>query len=230
MNSTKSKILVIDDEARMVQVMRLLLEQEGYQVVSAFSGKEGLRVAYEEHPDLVLLDIMMPGMDGFQVLDALRIVTDIPVILLTGAVQDTNQIRGLDKGAADFLAKNTAPDVILAHIRSRLRPAAKWKAPKVRYFDETLAVDLSRRELRLNDQPVHLTPLEWRILQCLIEHEGNVVKYDDLLTAAWDTPEWHDARSIKVRIANLREKLNDRAHPSRYIHNVREEGYLFEVR
>lgn len=230
MNSAKSKILVIDDDLRMVQVLRLLLEEAGYSVVSAFAGKEGLRVAYEEHPDLVLLDIMMPGMDGFQVLDALRMVTDIPVVLLTGAAQDPNHVRGMDKGAADFLAKTTAPDVMLAHIRSRLRPTTKWKAQRVHSYGETLTVDFSKRLLRVKDHQVHLTPMEWKLFQCLIEHEGHVVTYDDLLSAGWDNPEFRDTRAVKVQISSLRDKLHDRAYRSHMIHTIREEGYLFEVR
>lgn len=229
MNS-KSKILIVDDDARMAQVLRLLLEEAGYTVVAAYTGKEGLRVAYQEHPDLVLLDIMMPGMDGFQVLDALRMVTDTPVIFLTGAAQDPNHIRGLDKGAADFLAKTTPPEIMLAHIRSRLRAATKWKAPGVRHFGEDLTVDFSRRVLQVNDYEVHLTPMEWKLLQCLIEHEGRVVAYDDLLAVGWDNPEFRDIRAVKVQISALRDKLHDRAYRSHLIHTIREEGYLFEVR
>jgi DNA-binding response OmpR family regulator len=230
MHAAKSKILVIDDDARMVQVLRLLLEEEGYCVVSAFTGKEGLRVAYEEHPDLVLLDIMMPGMDGFQVLDALRMVADIPVVFLTGAAQDSNHVRGLDKGAADFLAKTTPPDVMLARIRLRLRPTTKRKVQRVYTYGETLTVDFSKRLLWVQEHPVHLTPMEWRLLQCLIEHEGHVVTYDDLLSAGWDNPEFRDIRAVKVQISALRDKLHDRAYRSHLIHTIREEGYLFEVR
>lgn len=230
MNSLKSKILVIEDDARMVQALRLLLQDAGYNVVAALNGKEGLRAAYDEHPDLVLLDIMMPGMDGFQVLDALRVVTDIPVIFLTGAAQDPNRIRGMDKGAADFLAKTTAPDVMLAHIRARLRPATKVKSQRVRYFGQDLVVDFSKRMLWVNERPVHLTPMEWKLFHCLIEHEGHVVTYDDLLSAGWDNPDYRDIRSVKGQISSLRDKLHDRAHRSHLIHTIREEGYLFEVR
>lgn len=230
MNSLKSKILVIDDDARMVQALRLLLEDAGYNVVAAFNGKDGLHIAYDEHPDLVLLDIMMPGMDGFQVLDALRVVTDIPVIFLTGAAQDPNRIRGMDKGAADFLAKTTSPDVMLAHIRARLRPATKVNSRRVRNFGQDLTVDFSGRMLWVKERPVHLTPMEWKLFHCLIEHEGHVVTYHDLLAAGWDNPDYRDIRSVKGQISSLRDKLHDRAHRSHLIHTIREEGYLFEVR
>jgi len=226
----KSKILVVDDDVRMVQVLRVLLEEAGYTVISAFNGKEGLRAAYAEQPDLVLLDIVMPEMDGFQTLDALRMATDIPIVLLTSDKQDTYRVRGLDKGAADYLVKPTPPEVILAYIRSRLRGAATWKTSRVRQYDEGLTVDFSKRMLTLRERPVHLTPIEWKLFQCLVEHEGRVVRYNDLLNACWDIPEFRDIRAVKVKIAALRAKLHDRAFQSRWIHTIREEGYMFEAR
>jgi|SRR5581483_1934435 DNA-binding response OmpR family regulator len=230
MKSAKAKILVIDDDPRMVEVLRLTLEEADYCVIAAFDGKEGLRAAYAEHPDLVLLDIMMPGMDGFRVLDTLRLVTDTPIIMLTAAGHDANRIRGLDKGVTDFLAKGTSPEVLLAHVRSRLRPSSRWKAQGMRYIGETLAVDFSRRTLLVNNKPVRLTPLQWKLLQCLVEREGTVATYDDLLTAGWENPEFRDTGAVKVQMSELRKKLNDRADSSHFIHTIREEGYLFEVR
>jgi len=230
MNSTKSKILVIDDDASMVQVLRLLLTEAGYRVLAATNGPEGLRIAYDEHPDLALLDIMMPEMNGFQVLEALRLVTDIPVIFLTGAAQDTNRIQGLDKGAADFLAKNTSSEVILAHIRSRLRGAAKPQNHPVQYFGKALRVDLAKHEVQVNNRRIHLTPIEWKMFQCLIDHRDQVVSYETLLNAGWDHPEFRDIHAVKVVISSLRSKLRDRAFRSRLIHTIREEGYLLEAR
>ncbi len=230
MNSTKPKILVIDDDAHMVQVLRLLLTEAGYRVVTAMNGAEGLRMAYDEHPDLALLDIMMPEMNGFQVLEALRQMTDMPVIFLTGAAQDVNRIQGLDRGAADFLAKDTAPEVILAHIRSRLHSTAKWQTRHVQYFGKALMVDIAKHEVQVNNRRVHLTPLEWKMFQYLIDHRGKVVSYEALLSAGWDHPEFRDIHAVKVMISSLRNKLRDRAFRSRLIHTIREEGYLFEVR
>ncbi|MBI4674641.1 MAG: response regulator transcription factor [Chloroflexi bacterium] len=230
MNSAKPKILVIDDEPRMVEVLTLMLEDAEYRVSAAFSGKEGLRTAYIEHPDLILLDIMMPEMDGFQVLDTLRLVTDIPIIMLTAAVQDPNRVRGMDKGATDFITKGTSTEVLLAHIRARLRPASKWKAQGIRHFGDDLVVDVTKRAVRVDDKPVTLTSLQWRLFQCLLEHEGSVSSYDDLLSAGWDNPEFRTPGAIKVQISLLREKLHDQARPSRFIHTIREEGYMFEVR
>src|SRR5581483_12096363 len=163
MNRRSEKILIIDDEPRMVQVLTLSLEEAGFQVCAAFAGKEGLRLAYEEHPDLILLDIMMPGMDGFEVLQHLRLVTDVPVIMLTAAGYDVNRIRGMDNGAADFITKGTNFDVLLAYIRARLRGYERRAlAPGARWLDDQLEVDVTRRVVRRGGEAVNLTPLQWR--------------------------------------------------------------------
>jgi DNA-binding response OmpR family regulator len=231
MNRGRPKLLIIDDDPRVVQVWTLTLEDAGFEIVTALSGKEGLRMAYNEHPDLILLDIMMPGMDGFQVLDHLRLLTDVPVIMLTAVATDANKIRGLDKGVADFVPKVTHAEVLIAHIRNRLRSYnGNNKKDGRRRLDNFLEVDFPRRQLHYNGEQVNLTPLQWRLLQSLVEHEGRVTTYRDLLNAGWENPEFHDSRSVKVQISLLREKLHDQANPSHYIHTIREEGYLFEVR
>jgi DNA-binding response OmpR family regulator len=231
MKQHKPRILVIDDEPRMVEVLTLMLEEAGFQVISASNGEGGLHLAYAEHPNLVLLDIMMPGMDGFQVLDHLRAMTDVPVIMLTAAAHDLNHVRGMNKGATDFLAKGVRNEVLLSHIYMRLREYAHQTKPQApRWSDETLQVDTNRRILRVDAKEVKLTPIQWKILKCLLQHEGEVTSYQELLAAGWDEPALHDATSVKVQISLLRHKLNDPAGRSRYIHTIREEGYLFEVR
>jgi two-component system KDP operon response regulator KdpE len=231
MKQYKPKILVIDDEPRMVEILTLTLEEAGFQVLTALNGKAGLQIAYAEHPNLVLLDIMIPGMDGFQVLDHLRAMTDVPIIMLTAAAYDTNHIRGMNKGATDFLAKGIRTEVLLSHIHKRLREHAQQSKPQApRWSDEKLQVDVKRRILRVESQEVRLTPIQWKILECLLEHEGEVTSYQVLLAAGWEDPDLHDVTSVKVQISLLRHKLNDRAGRSRYIHTIREEGYLFEVR
>jgi DNA-binding response OmpR family regulator len=223
--------LIIDDDPQIISILSLTLEDNKFQVQAAYGGKEGLRAAYNFHPDLILLDIGMPGMGGFEVLDHLRMVTDVPVIVLTGMTFEENQVRGMEKGAADYILKGTSMDVLLAHIRARLRshrPREVVSGP--RQVDERLQVDVPRRRLRLDDEYISLTPLQWRLLQYLLENEGRVATYKSLLNAGWDNPEYGDLRGVKVQISLLREKLHDNATSPRYIHTIREEGYLFEVR
>jgi DNA-binding response OmpR family regulator len=228
---SRPKLLIIDDDPRVVQVWTLTLEDEGFDVVAALGGKAGLRTACAEHPDLILLDILMPGMDGFQVLDHLRLLTDAPVIMLTGVTTDANRIRGMDKGAADFIPKLTQVRVLVAHIRNRLRTyQPKMSGREPRRVDKSLQVDIPRRQLQYEGETVRLTPLQWRLLKRLMEQEGRVTTYRDLLKAGWENPETVDVRSVKVQISLLREKLHDSAYASRYIHTIREEGYLFEAR
>lgn len=231
MGSLGQKILIIDDDPDIVGVLTLTLEDAKFQVTAANSGRDGLRAAYDCHPDLILLDISMPGMSGFDVLDHLRLVTDVPVILLTAMTHETNQIRGLKKGAADFIPKGTSMGVLLAHIDARLnsrRPRDPANGP--RRVDDRLEVDVSRRRVRLDNQNVSLTPLQWKLFQYLLANEGRIVPYEKLLGAGWQDPEYGDLRGVKVQISLLREKLHDSATRSRYIHTIREEGYLFEVR
>lgn len=231
MTQNGSKILIIDDDPHIVGVLTLTLEEARFQVSSAHSGKDGLRVAYDYHPDLILLDISMPGMNGFEVLETLRLITDAPVIMLTAMAYDMNRVRGMDRGAADFIPKGTSMDVLLAHIHARLRMYHPHQIPHgPRRFDDQLEVDLQRRLVRVHDQNVYLTPLQWRLLQHLVENEGRVVTYRNLLKAAWENSELGDANGVKVQISLLREKLRDSARSSRYIHTIRAEGYLFEVR
>jgi two-component system, OmpR family, KDP operon response regulator KdpE len=225
------KILIIDDDARFVEVLTIILEEAGFTVNAARSGKDGLRAAYDFHPDLILLDISMPGMDGFQVLDTLRMVTDVPIIMLTAMGFDSNRIRSMDKGAVDFLVKGMSPEAVLAHIHARLRVREKQQRTRAAHrVDDKLLVDLPRRTVRLDNSTVYLTPLQWRLFKLLVENEGRVSSYKSLLNAGWEYPEMGDLRSVKVQISLLRKRLNDDPYASRYIHTVREEGYLFEVR
>jgi DNA-binding response OmpR family regulator len=175
--------------------------------------------------------VMMPGMDGFQVLEHLHAVTDIPVIMLTAMGQDANQIRGMDKGAADFITKGVNMDVLISRIRARLRGQEERRPQQgPRHFDDQLEVDVPRRHLRVADEPVYLTPLQWRLLAYFIENEGRVVSYQKLLDAGWDNPDYGDRHSVKVQISILRGRLHDSPRNSRYIHTLREEGYMFQVR
>lgn len=231
MNRLAPKILIIDDDPQIVRVLRVTLEDAHFHVSSAHNGEEGLRAAYDQHPDLILLDIVMPGMDGFQVLEHLHAVTDVPVIMLTGFGQDSNQIRAMDKGAVDFITKGGNMDVLISRIHARLRHREEHHSSQgPRHFDSQLEIDVPRRWLRVGNEPVNLTPLQWRLLVCLVENEGHVSTYRKLLNVGWDNPDFGDVRAVKVQISILREKLHDSARKPHYIHTIREEGYLFDVR
>lgn len=231
MISSKPRLLMIDDEPNFVRSVSMSLEDAGFQVMVAHSGKEGLPLAYEQHPDLVILDISMPEMDGFQVLDYLRAVSDVPVIMLTALGFDTNRARGMDKGATDFLQKGVSNEALIAHIHARLRDHPKReKIQAPRRYGKLLEVDMLRHFVRVEGEAIRLTPIQWRLFKYLVEHESRIATYQNLLNAGWDDPLYGDPRAVKVQISAIRKKLHDPAHNSRFIHMIREEGYMFEVR
>lgn len=231
MKQAKSKILIIDDEPSVVQTWTMLLEDEGFDVHAAFGGKEGIRTAYLEHPDLVVLDIKMPGMDGFEVLDYLRLMTDVPIIMLTAIGSDPNRSRALDKGVTDFVPKLSHAQVLISSIHNRLRSYRGVRPTQgLLQVDERLTIDFPRKLLQYEGLEVSLTPLQWKLLQCLVEKAGNVVSYRELLRAGWENPDSQDNHLVKVQISLLRAKLRDKASAPRYLHTAREDGYSFELR
>lgn len=231
MSSPGRKILIIDDDPDIVGVLTLSLQDANFQVTAANNGRDGLRAAYDCHPDLILLDISMPGMNGFDVLENLRLVTDVPIILLTVMTHESNQIQGIKKGATDFIPKGTSMGVLLTHMDARLQShETRDRTTGPRRVDERLEVDVARRRIRLDDRNVSLTPLQCKLLQYLLENEGRIVPYEKLLSAGWQQSEFGDLRSVMVQISLLRGKLHDSATRSRYIHTIREEGYMFEAR
>lgn len=232
MSQAPPKILVIDDDPRIVGVLTITLEDAHFEVITAYNGKDGLRAAYEQHPNLILLDITMPEMNGFEVLKHLRAVTDTPVIFLTSLGDDASHIRGMQLGAADFIVKGSTMDVLLAHIHNRLNAAESRRDNSgARRFDARLKIDVPRHQVWLQDEIVELTPLQWRLLKHLLENEGRTSTYQNLLSAGWDHNDYGgDVSSLKVQISLLRKQLQDSPRDSRYIHTIREEGYLFQVR
>lgn len=231
MSRNKSKILIIDDDPVIVQTWTMVLEDEGFNVHAAFSGKEGIRATFLERPDLIVPDIKMPGMDGFEVLDHLRLMTDIPIIMLTAIGSDPNRIRALDKGITDFVPKISHSQLLISSIHNRLhsyRGVRPTQGPlKV---DEHLTIDFPLRMLYYDNVKVSLTPIQWKILQSLVEKTGNVASYRDLLRAGWENPDSQETHLVKVQISLLRGKLKDKARTPRYIHTAREDGYSFELR
>lgn len=226
----KPKLLLIDDDPRYVRSLRPVLEDAGFDVLVAYNGKEGLRMAFHERPDLILLDIMMAGMDGFEALDHLEAVTDIPVMMITGsATQDHYEIRSLNKGAVDFVRKGMSNELLIAKIKNRLRAReSRQVLHGSLVIDDCLEVDLNRDLVRVEGQEVKLTPKQSRIFRLLLEKQGRVVTVDELLRAGWDDLDFHDPSVVKIQISTLRRKLGDSSRNPRYIHTIRERGYMFD--
>ncbi len=223
------KILIVDDDAALVKVLSLSLEREGFEVIAALGGAEALRKAYELRPDLVILDIMMPQMDGWTTCRRLREIADMPIIMLTAKGGETDVVHGLDLGADDYITKPCSSEELKARIRALLRRAqsadkTNWQ---VVYDDGWLKIDLSLQQVTVNGEPMDLTPTEFRLLSCLVQRSGQVVPHKELLTEVWG-PEYSDQISyLSVYIRYLRQKIERNPSQPVYILTKWGTGYRF---
>lgn len=222
-------VLVVDDEPRLVDVLRMNLEVEGYRVVEASTGSEALDRLKADLPDLVVLDVMMPEMDGFETLRHIREVSNVPVIMLTVRQEEIDRIRGLEIGADDYLTKPFNPRELQVRIKAVLRrtfmasPARKTKI----IVDDDLTIDFNKREVWVRGQKVTLRPTEYRLLYHLVNNAGRLMTHETLLSRVWG-PEYRDeSHYLRLYITYLRQKLErDPAHP-KYILTERGVGYRF---
>ena len=225
------KILVVDDDPKTVSLVKLYLESDGHKVLCAYDGVEALRLAREERPNLIVLDLMLPGMDGLQVCRTLRTESDVPVIMLTAKTTESDKLTGLDLGADDYVTKPFSPRELAARIKVVLR----------RTFSESLErgpEEVACGELKMNFRehtvtvaggPVALTPTEFRLLGTLVREAGQVLSREQLIQRVLGLDFDGFDRTIDVHILNLRRKLgDDSAHP-RYIKTVYGAGYKFEA-
>ena len=222
-------VLVVDDEPRMINFIRMNLELEGYRVVAATDGLDAVRKAREMLPDGVLLDIMMPEMDGYETLKAIREESAVPVIMLTAKSEEADKVKGLDLGADDYITKPFSPRELVSRVKAVIRraelPAQVDKAPIV--IDERLSVDFNRREVIVEGRPVKLRPTEWRLLYHLVQNAGWVVPHETLLSKVWGWEYRDETQYLRLYITYLRQKIEkDLAHP-KYILTERGVGYRF---
>ncbi len=225
------KILVIDDEEATVQLISILLERRGYEVVKAYRAEDGLRKAYRNHPDLVLLDIMMPDMDGWDVCKRLRDMSDVPIIFLTARDDTRDIVRGLEMGADDYIAKPYENDELIARIRAHLRRSPRPSISEELVFNGgDFRINFMNREVHVRNEIKHLTPKEFNLLGVLVRNAGKVVTRNELVSDAWGE-EYTDAiDSLKLYIHYLRNKIEvDPNHPE-YIMTLRGVGYRFAAK
>jgi len=225
---TKEKILVVDDEKHIVEIVRAYLEKDGYRVVTAYEGRQALEVAARERPALLVLDLMLPEVSGWDVMRTLRQTSDVPVIILTARDDLTDKVVGLELGADDYVVKPFEPKELLARVRAVLR---RWRAPEGRETITVgdLAVDPARFEVRLADRRIDLTSTEFAILHVLARRPGVVHTRLQLLEAVHgDAYEGYE-RAIDSHIKNLRQKLEPDPRRPRYILTVHGVGYRLEA-
>ena len=223
-----SRLLVVEDDPDIAMALRLLLSRAGHQVAHAKDGRSGLRDAYTERPELVILDIGLPGMDGWQVLERLRDVSDVPVLLLTAHGQESDKVRGLRGGADDYLTKPFTNAELVARVEALLRRSAgpaSW-ADEV-YDDGVLRIDPAARRTFVVGAEVRLTPTEFRLLNVLVRHAGAVLSPNQLLAQAWDDPTGIGPERVKFAVLRLRRKLGWTDPDASPIESVRGFGYRY---
>lgn len=222
-------ILVVDDEERMVRFIRLNLEHDGFRVSEAFNGRQALEKLRADTPDLVLLDVMMPDMDGFEVLQMIREISNVPVIMLTAKGEEDDRVRGLELGADDYITKPFSPRELISRIKAVLRrtESATGSMHGLIEVDEHLKIDFDRREVWLDGKLVKLRPTEYRLLYHLVQNAGWVVSHEQLLTKVWGYEYRDEPHYVRLYINYLRKKLEkDPANP-KYILTERGVGYRF---
>ncbi len=203
------RILIVDDEANIVELVRMYLEKEGFQVAVARDGAQALAMAADRPPALMVLDLMLPQVDGWEVCRRIRANSDLPIIMLTARDDDIDKIVGLELGADDYLTKPFNPRELVARIKAILRRAAP-KAPKTGLVHlANLVIDPAGRQVRINDQPIKLRAKEFDLLLTLAGHKNIVLSRDQLLNLVWGFDFAGQTRTVDMHIAHLRDKLSD---------------------
>ena len=220
-------ILVVDDEPKIVRLTRDYLEKDGFRVISAADGPAALAIARRERPDLVVLDLMLPGMDGWEVCRALRLESDVPVIMLTARGEESDQVVGLELGADDYVTKPFSPRTLLARVRAILRRAQGKLKPVAYLRFPGLEIDLAAHRVLLDGKPLHLTPNEYKLLVALAQHPGQLFSREQLADALHGAAADSFDRSIDSHIKNLRRKLENDPARQRFIETVYGAGYRY---
>lgn len=226
----KKKILVVDDDAAILELIESIFTYAGADVICASDGRHGMRLFYASHPDLVVLDILMPGVDGWQMCDHMRLVSDVSIIMLTGLNSDGHEIRGLNLGADDFLGKPFKSDVLLARARATLRRRTSTPdtSKGTRYHDTYLTIDLRLHQVRIKQRPVRLTPTEFKLLSYLLQNAGQVLTYQQIIETVWGWDGQEDVNNVHVHVSHLRHKLERKPKEPEYLHTVHGIGYRFD--
>ena len=228
----EKKVIVIDDDPAFLRWIDQILTQKGYEVLKANNGREGLRLLFTQRPDMVLLDVVMPGIDGWETCNRIRDISDIPIIMLTGKqTAEDDIVRGLDYGADDYIIKPVGDKELVARVRAVLRrtelpPPSDRK--RITYSDGFLTVDVAERKVIVNGQRVKLTPREFRLFALLLENAGRILTHKQLLEKVWGWEYIDDLDYVRVYILHLRQKIEPEPALPRYIITEPGVGYYFQ--
>jgi DNA-binding response OmpR family regulator len=220
------RVLVVDDDVKTVELVKLYLNRDGYKVLTAYDGVEALRLARESHPDLIVLDLMLPGIDGLEVCRALRDESDVPIIMLTAKTTDEDKLTGLDLGADDYVTKPFSPRELAARVRAVLRRLPGERGPEEIKRGE-LTVNFVKYKASLAGRPLNLSPTEFKLLGVLAKEPGRVFSRAQLIEEALGYDFVGFDRTMDVHILNLRRKLEPDPNHPKYIKTVYGAGYKF---
>ena len=225
------KVLIIDDDADLLQLASLIFKKEGYQVITAHDGLDGISKFFTHHPDLVILDVMMPGSNGFDVCQRIRQVSDDPLIMLSALNQEQDMLKGLASGADDYLSKPFNPQILLARAKAILRRTqhSNGKPAPFSYHDGYLSVDIERHEALINGKRIKLTPIEFRLLAYLVRNAGKLLTFEKILANVWGNEYKGSLDHVHVYVSHLRRKIEQNPRVPRYIRTVHGTGYIFET-
>ncbi len=230
MTSDRTTILVVDDEPKIARLIRHVFPASSFEVLSALDGSSAVTMVEDERPDLVLLDVMMPGMDGLQACRRIREISDVPIIMVTARRADDDRIRGLDLGADDYVTKPFSPDVLAARVRAVLRrahPESKQVGPT--FDDGTLKIDFERREVALNGELVRLSRTEMRLLQVLAGNANRVFLHDELKARVWGEDYVATNEQLRTYVKYVRRKIEPTPENPRYLLSQPGIGYVFRA-
>jgi DNA-binding response OmpR family regulator len=226
------QILVVDDDPAQLRIVDRVLTADGYLVVKAASGQEAVRLVYERQPELILLDVVMPEIDGWQTCRLIREVSDAPVIMMTGQrYSEDDIVRGLESGADEYLAKPVGHRELLARVKAALRRSEKSGGPngrkKVLFSNDYLTVDVAERRVTVNGERMKLTPREFRLLALLVENADRVLSHQQVLENVWGWEYINDVDYVRIYISHLRQKIEKNPSHPQYILTEPGVGYYF---
>ena len=224
----RTRILIVDDDAEIRLLLNELLSRAGFQVTEAGDGKSALRQLFETPPALVILDVTMPEMDGYQTLERIRDLSDVPVIMLTARTQELERVRGLASGADDYVAKPFGRQELLARVQALLRRSGGKVETTESYRDDFVEIDYPQRRVLVHDREVQLTPLEFKLLSVFVQHPSQVLSRDQLLELVWGDPYGVSGDQVKLYVGYLRKKLVPDSPDTAPIETVRGFGYRYK--
>jgi len=222
-----AKILVVDDDADIRELLVELLSRAGFDVDDAADGRRALRRLYESPPALVILDVSMPDMDGYETLERIRILSDVPVLLLTARAQELEKVRGLSSGADDYVVKPFGRQELLARVQALLRRSGGKSSVTESYADGFVEIDFAQRRVTVRGRVVQLTPLEFKLLATFVQHPNQVLTREQLLELVWSDPYAVSGDQVKLYVGYLRKKLAPAAPAETPIETVRGFGYRY---